>query len=80
MERTHQVIKLLSLYSITPHEITSIGRLTVLLRDSHGSTVKCFIRLDTQLYHEVDVAVLVAEILHEPLESAFLSAHLKNIK
>ncbi len=34
----------------------------------------------TQLYHEVDVAVLIAEILHEPLKSAFLSTHLKNIK
>lgn len=61
---SHQVIKLLSLYSVTPHEITS-------------SLIGQFTYVDTQLYHEVDVAVLVAEILHEPLKSAFLSTHLE---
>lgn len=34
----------------------------------------------SQIYHEVDVAVLPAEILHELLEATFLSTHLKNIK
>ena len=31
----------------------------------------------SQLYHEVDVAVFIAEILHELLKSTFLSTNLK---
>lgn len=35
---------------------------------------------EVRRYHEVDVVVLVAEILHELLEACFLSAHLKDDK
>lgn len=35
---------------------------------------------DTQIYHEVQVAIFSAEIVHELLEAALLSTHLKNMK
>lgn len=48
---------------------------------SCAKTVNSDWTLDAQehLYHEVDVAVLPAEILHELLEPTLLSTHLQHI-